>query len=93
MIYRTALAKGFTLAEIIVSTLLLSIFALGSFKAFHYAQYASNSALTTFLEHNQHNQRSVIVRLKLHYPSVHIDSQFSQLKCLFEQKADCPLNQ
>lgn len=90
MIYRTVRASGFSLAEIIISTLLLSVFTLGSFKAFHYAQHTSNSALTQFLSQNQDNLRSVLEKLVLEYPAVRVDPDFTRLKCLIEQISDCP---
>ena len=81
-------SQGFTLAEIIVSTLLLSIFAVGSFKSFHYAQHLSNNTLSQFLVLNQENQKFIINELEKSFSLIHIDPEFPILKCLFERRLD-----
>lgn len=81
-------ANGFTLAEIIISTLLLSIFAVGTFKSTHYAQNAANITLKQYLRINQQKQSLIIRKLAEIYPAIHIDADFPLLKCLVEHAVD-----
>ena len=93
MIYKKLAASGFTLAEIIISILLLSIVAVGSFKTFHYAQFSANSAFTQYLVRNEQRQRSALEKLKVDYPLIHTDPNLPVLKCAVEQDLACSLTQ
>ena len=91
-------ANGFTLAEIIISILLLSIFALGTFKTSHFAQHSANNTLQQFLALNTLKQKFVLGALNQRYESIKVDPQFIYLSCLVDreikiiskQSPDCP---
>ena len=97
MIHKKNLVNGFTLAEIIISTLLLSIFAVGTFYSSYYAQHAANITLKQFLKLNQDQLQYKINKLGQGYSTIYVDSQFPLLKCVSkqnvgqgsDQEADC----
>lgn len=86
-------ARGFTLAEIIVSALLVSIFAIGTFKSSHFAQLAASRNLTQTLDLNQQRQIWIIRKLKSDFTQIHVDSAFPALKCLVEDRHALPTRQ
>lgn len=93
MICKKFFARGFTLAEIIISLLLLSIFAVGTFKTSHFAQYSANRTLQRFLETSQEKQRFSIQRLRQTYSSIQADPEFEYLSCLIDQAHENNVNQ
>lgn len=78
---------GFTLAEVLVSFLLLSILTVGSFKSFHLVQAGASSNLSRFLQLQMERQTQVIERLRLRYSSISTEDGFDDLDCLLQ--ADC----
>lgn len=78
-------ARGFTLAEIIISLLLLSVFAVGTFKSAHFAQHSANRTLQRFLETTQEKQHFSIQRLGQTYTSIQVDPEFQYLHCLIDR--------
>ncbi len=81
---------GFTLAEIIVSLLLLSILAVGSFKTLHHVQSSSNLNLTEFQKIQLQQQLFTLNKLKQTYVNISSDPQFESLSCLIEHASKCP---
>ena len=79
-------ARGFTLAEIIISLLLLSIFAIGTFKSAHFAQHSANRTLQRFLETTQEKQSFSIKRFRQTYSLIQVDPEFKYLGCLIDQE-------
>jgi len=82
--------NGFTLAEIIVSILLLSIATLGSFKTFHHSHSLANSNLIQFQRIQLDQQIFLINELKQSYFYISADTRFEQLNCLIEFETACP---
>ena len=81
---------GFTLAEIIVSLLLLSILAIGSFQTFLFAQASSNSNLDEFQNISLKKQLFSINKLENTYSNISASDEFESLNCLIESEAQCP---
>lgn len=82
-------SSGFTLAEVIVSLLLLSILAIGSFQAFHHAQSSSNSNLDGFQKFQLEKQLFSLNSLKQTYSIISVSDEFESLNCLVESEAEC----
>ncbi len=80
---------GFTLAEVVVSLLLLSIVAIGSFKTFHLSQSSSNLSLVKFQQLQIQQQLQSLNKLRQSYSNISADNEYELLNCLIEQHDSC----
>ncbi len=82
---------GFTLIEILISLLLLSIIAVGSFQIFHFSQNSSNSNLVEFQHLQTQQQLAFLQELNQIYSDISTDSDYELLNCLITHQDNCEL--
>ena len=82
-------ADGFTLTEVLISLILLSIITIGSFKSSHFIHSASNQGLIQFRQTHDQQNLDTIRQLKMQYPDIQADSQYPHLDCLIRLQTAC----
>ena len=88
-IYAFYQAKGFTLAEIIVCIVLLSITTVSVLKISATIQTSISVSLIRFNQLHEDKQLFALSELKQHYDVISVDEAFADLHCLVDTNQSC----